>query len=99
TRFSRDWSSDVCSSDLSRRRGPGGQTQRDPRFPHRCNTEARTLKAMNKDAVKTYLLDLQDRICGELAAEDGGADFREDSWTRARSEERRVGTEGRARWA
>ena len=31
---------------------------------------------MDKDAVKSYLLDLQDRICGELAAEDGGADFR-----------------------
>jgi len=32
--------------------------------------------------VKTYLLDLQDRICKALAAEDGGAEFIEDSWDR-----------------
>jgi coproporphyrinogen III oxidase len=28
------------------------------------------------NAVRDYLLDLQDRICRDLAAEDGGADFR-----------------------
>jgi coproporphyrinogen III oxidase len=33
------------------------------------------------DAVKAYLLDLQDRICDALAAEDGEA-FREDAWDR-----------------
>ncbi|MGL6159739.1 oxygen-dependent coproporphyrinogen oxidase [Microbulbifer sp.] len=32
-------------------------------------------------AVKSYLLDLQDRICDTLAAEDGDS-FREDSWDR-----------------
>lgn len=32
--------------------------------------------------VKAYLLDLQDRICQALAAEDGGAEFIEDSWDR-----------------
>jgi coproporphyrinogen III oxidase len=37
----------------------------------------------DKAAVKAYLLDLQDRICAALAAEDGGADFIEDSWDRA----------------
>jgi coproporphyrinogen III oxidase len=37
----------------------------------------------DKAAVKAYLLDLQDRICNALAAEDGGAQFIEDSWTRA----------------
>lgn len=37
----------------------------------------------DKSAVKAYLLDLQDRICNALAAEDGGAQFVEDSWTRA----------------
>ncbi len=36
----------------------------------------------DKAAVKAYLLDLQDRICQALAAEDGGADFIEDNWTR-----------------
>jgi coproporphyrinogen III oxidase len=33
-------------------------------------------------AVRAYLLDLQDRICAELAAEDGGRTFREDAWNR-----------------
>ncbi|MCE3251739.1 MAG: coproporphyrinogen oxidase [Cellvibrio sp.] len=37
----------------------------------------------DKAAVKAYLLDLQDRICNALAAEDGGAQFIEDNWTRA----------------
>lgn len=39
--------------------------------------------APDKAAVKAYLLDLQDRICAALAAEDGGASFQEDSWVRA----------------
>jgi len=34
------------------------------------------------DAVKTYLLDLQDRICLELEEEDGGATFQQDQWQR-----------------
>lgn len=33
-------------------------------------------------AVKLYLLDLQERICAELAREDGKASFREDAWQR-----------------
>lgn len=33
-------------------------------------------------AVKTYLLDLQDRICAALEAADGTAKFVEDNWTR-----------------
>jgi len=37
----------------------------------------------DKAAVKAYLLNLQDRICTALAAEDGGANFVEDSWMRA----------------
>lgn len=36
----------------------------------------------NKAAVKAYLLELQDRICAALEAEDGGAAFVEDSWER-----------------
>jgi coproporphyrinogen III oxidase len=39
--------------------------------------------APDKSAVKAYLLDLQDRICNALAAEDGGVGFVEDSWVRA----------------
>jgi len=33
-------------------------------------------------AIKSYLLDLQDRICTAVADEDGSASFREDTWTR-----------------
>ena len=36
---------------------------------------------VSPQAVKDYPLDLQDRIC-ELAAEDGGGEFREDAWDR-----------------
>ena len=34
------------------------------------------------EAVKAYLLDLQDRICATLQAEDGAAEFVEDAWQR-----------------
>ncbi len=34
------------------------------------------------DAVKTFLLDLQDQICEGLAEEDGSGEFAEDSWQR-----------------
>jgi len=34
------------------------------------------------DAVKAYLLDLQDRICAALEAQDGQARFQEDAWER-----------------
>ncbi len=36
----------------------------------------------NLSAVKDYLLDLQDRICAALEAEEGSRRFREDSWER-----------------
>lgn len=36
----------------------------------------------DKEAVKQYLLGLQDRICAGLETEDGGARFIEDSWER-----------------
>ena len=34
------------------------------------------------EAVKAYLLDLQDRICSALETEDGGTRFVEDAWER-----------------
>ena len=37
---------------------------------------------MQIDLVKNYLLSLQDRICAELAEEDGAADFILDEWQR-----------------
>ncbi|PLW84394.1 oxygen-dependent coproporphyrinogen oxidase [Kineobactrum sediminis] len=38
---------------------------------------------MQLDAVKSYLLQLQENICDELAAEDGGSEFIIDEWQRA----------------
>lgn len=40
------------------------------------------MSEVSLQAVKDYLLGLQDRICEELAEEDGSAIFREDSWDR-----------------
>jgi len=37
---------------------------------------------VNVDAVKNYLLGLQDHICNNLASEDGGKTFMQDSWER-----------------
>ena len=41
------------------------------------------MSTVDSAAVKTYLLDLQDRICRALATADGRADFAEDNWQRA----------------
>ncbi len=40
------------------------------------------MSTIDSTVVRTYLLQLQDRICAALAAEDGAADFVEDSWQR-----------------
>ena len=40
------------------------------------------MSAIDINAVKTYLQSLQDKICDELAKQDGGADFKEESWVR-----------------
>jgi coproporphyrinogen III oxidase len=37
---------------------------------------------VNIDAVKAYLLALQDNICEQLAQEDGGGEFTEENWNR-----------------
>ena len=37
---------------------------------------------MEIEQVKSYLLQLQDNICAELAEEDGGAGFITDEWQR-----------------
>jgi coproporphyrinogen III oxidase len=43
---------------------------------------AYTMSPVDIAAVKNYLLSLQDDICRQLAAEDGGADFAEETWER-----------------
>jgi coproporphyrinogen III oxidase len=51
-----------------------------PRRAVFISTFAMTTPDLN--AVKTYLLGLQDRICAVLETEDGTARFQEDQWTR-----------------
>jgi len=41
------------------------------------------MQTAQSEKVRTYLLDLQDRICRALEAEDGTATFSEDRWERA----------------
>jgi coproporphyrinogen III oxidase len=41
------------------------------------------MQTAQPEKVRAYLLDLQDRICRALEAEDGAATFLEDSWARA----------------
>lgn len=41
------------------------------------------VSAPDKEAVKAYLLELQNSICAQLEAEDGQGKFKEDSWERA----------------
>lgn len=43
---------------------------------------AQDTKEINIEEIKAYYLDLQDRICNELAEEDGKASFEEDAWDR-----------------
>lgn len=47
------------------------------------HTDSFNDQALNKQSVKDYLLDLQDRICAELVEEDGKGVFQEDGWSRA----------------
>src|SRR3712207_8033748 len=83
TRYWRDWSSDVCSSDLLRSVGGSQQALcrgRGPSYyrPQQCSLGGRSLRLL--DALASDSLSVQ-----PLA-----------SW---RSEERRVGKECRSRWS
>ena len=49
------------------------------------------------NAVRTYLLALQDRICTAIELEDGRARFQEDSWTRDEANATGLGGGGRSR--
>src|SRR5699024_12193887 len=75
TRSKRDWSSDVCSSDLGNRaRGAG---KREAIF---CST--RRIKACDSSSSSSFLSPIWFQIPKDLR----------------RSEERRVGKEGKDRW-
>jgi coproporphyrinogen III oxidase len=53
------------------------------------------IKPINKEAVKSFLMTLQDKICAELEALDDKASFKEDEWHREPGE--RLGGGGRSR--
>src|SRR5690606_40679819 len=96
TRFSRDWSSDVCSSDLDRRAGARLGVY-DRRVADMLTPYLRPQEAGNRTGVRwAEVTDAQGvglRFEGEPTME-----FSALSWTPAeiRSEERRVGEGGRA---
>src|SRR5690606_41030933 len=81
TRFSRDWSSDVCSSDLVQPDGDGNLLRR-------IETQADALAAGDAGAAEVAAFEN-----GGAVAEG----LRQKLAKRSRSEERRVGKERRAR--
>src|SRR5690606_39832934 len=90
TRFSRDWSSDVCSSDLDRFRGQSA----------RRTFQERALLSRYSSKLEQVALALQqgapvERACADLLSSPGVARC---YLLDARSEERRVGKECRGRW-
>src|SRR5690606_40975222 len=80
TRFSRDWSSDVCSSDLMALLETAKGVQAAPEIAALDNVTALMWGAE------------------DLVASIGGTSSRRENGE-YRSEERRVGKEGRARWS
>src|SRR5690606_39507361 len=91
TRFSRDWSSDVCSSDL--RNGPA-RAGSGPTVP---TMDGREWHAAYQDRLQ----DVRDRTARArraLAAVAGTATSRDGAVVITRSEERRVGKVCKSRW-
>jgi coproporphyrinogen III oxidase len=50
------------------------------------------MRAVSTSRVKSYLMDLQDRVCNALETEDGAATFLEDDWSRDEPDEEHEGT-------
>src|SRR5207253_4750711 len=92
TRWPRDWSSDVCSSDL---------------HPARFGTPKGELKAGLKSELDASLFDAAFQSLAEEGSLEvrgervrpGGEPWEPPAAALRRSEERRVGKEGRARWS
>src|SRR5690606_40074440 len=84
TLFSRDWSSDVCSSDLAKR----------PVFTDAENGVGWNLSVSYHPGLRRYLLCTQHTAIaeGNLGIFDAPEPW--GPWTTVRSEERRVGTGG-----
>src|SRR5690606_40941848 len=97
TRFSRDWSSDVCSSDLPASRAPewegsAGELPREVSELRKDELLQRELHRVGRARQREEHLTL--RHPGARAREHGRA---ADLLERERSEERRVGKDGKPR--
>src|SRR5206468_8982661 len=89
TRSDRDWSSDVCSSDLSSVRGGGGNPAVNTGW--RAPAPVGSTQSENPGASVAVIRSALTMPCAVIQA------F---AWcTSARSEERRVGKECRSRWS
>src|SRR5262249_57385062 len=92
TRLVSDWSSDVCSSDLSREAGP------DAHLPNTAQTPR------TSEGLACSLFERQQTLKGSTTCQESSGSKRirrrRSTPRRPRSEERRVGKEGRSRgWA
>src|SRR5690606_39951594 len=98
TRFSRDWSSDVCSSDLAALADLNAQgvTRRRIRKYLESTSIVPVLTAHPTEVQRKSTLDLHRDIARQLALYDTQLTPSEAD---RRSEERRVGKECRARWS
>src|SRR2546427_5024366 len=85
TRFDCDWSSDVCSSDLSTRGGI-----------HECPNASWTIDLQLTNIFKGHTLPIYHYNSPDLHSQRDRAVFRTKL---LRSEERRVGKECRSRWS
>src|SRR5690606_40806247 len=82
TRFSRDWSSDVCSSDLSRSRG----------------AQPSDLEGFVPGTLSLESVHHHHARAADILVDPAWSDAVNEYGYAGRSEERRVGKEGRARW-
>src|SRR5690606_40413975 len=93
TRFSRDWSSDVCSSDLLATRTAEDSGDRPPAsLTFVVDISGSMAEPGRLDLAKSSLATMTDRLRDDDAV--ALVTFSDE----ARSEERRVGEEGRCRW-
>src|SRR5690606_40085594 len=95
TRFSRDWSSDVCSSDLGVRASLGGVLRDEGYEVDAVDSGEACLERVRRRPFDVIVLDIW------LPGMDGLATLAKlrERNVPARSEERRVGKECRTRWA
>src|SRR5690606_40038910 len=92
TRFSRDWSSDVCSSDLDKAMVAYDKLSDEIRRTGGCDPMKLMRLSSRAEGARVALIAA---ARAHVAAGDAG---RELEAVKARSEERRGGKEGRGRW-